>query len=169
MTRETRDWEVLSVHLSDRNTDSSKKLGCQKQWNLQVPFGAYFGLGVSQSYVVSLMMLQIFCLMFRRWKRLRSSPLFTDKKKRMYKCTTWCVPGLSESPMTDRVVVQHSLDEIPNMLQMALADFTVFDNPTFFKNWCPGSINAPKIPRNRVFSCHWLGQARLQSTTPYLK
>ena len=55
-----RDWEVLSVHLSDRGTDSWKKLGCQKQWNLQVPFGAYFGLGVSQSYVVSLMMLLIF-------------------------------------------------------------------------------------------------------------
>ena len=55
-----------------------------------------------------------------------------------------------------------------NLLQMA-ADFTVYGNPTFFNNRCPGRINEPKVPLNRVFSCHLLEQAGLQSTTPYLK
>ena len=39
----------------------------------------------------------------------------------------------------------------------------------FFKNRYPARINERKVPLNRVFSCHLLGQVGLQSSAPYPK
>ena len=145
--------EPLTDDLCSRDHSYSKKLGSKKQWNLQVPFQVNPPFRIYYCNLTYLLerLINSACHRENCGNRAVRNKEQSKRSGKVY-CTLVTV-DLFVNAMTPMSTITFSVTLVKTWLlqcstlckplQMALADFTVFWNPTFLNNYDPASINRP--------------------------